>query len=92
LKSEPKLRKTNNYTYDELVRTIYHFSSISNYSPEYLLGVYETFYPWFKYREQAEDCFEQIIHLAREKSESVGHITAVVLNMIDDFKERRLAE
>jgi hypothetical protein len=91
MKTTPKILPSNKYEEEELVRVVIHFCRYSKaHIPlEYVYGVYETFYPFFHYREQAEQAFEELINLAIDQGVSIGHMTCVTIGMIDSFKELR---
>lgn len=91
MKTIPKLTEHNKYNEGELIRVVIHFCRFSklHIPMEYVYGVYETFYPFFFYREDAENSFEEVINLAIEQNVSIGHMACVTIGMIDAFKERR---
>lgn len=94
MKTTPKITEENAYDEQSLMRVVIHFCRTSPVQCplEYMFGVYEVFYPFFSYREHAEQAFEELMNIAVNEGVSIGHMVTVTIGMIDDFKHRRFME
>ena len=96
--SQLKLTKDNFYEQEDLLRVIIHFArqvqAHVELPTEYIGACYELWYPFFKYREHAEEGFETVVStfLAHDNQTPFAQIVGIIVSDIDNFKKHRMME
>lgn len=90
-KTQPKILAGNYYDNEQLHRVVIHFARSSGINLEYLLACYQMWYPFFEYKEHAEEGFETLIStaLAEGNVTPLAQIVGIIIADIDSFKEHR---